>query len=108
MDRGKRDIARAEGWLVRLGGGMKRSMAAVWIIVGAMFVAAALMWAAHSSPVPPGAERAPKPISKPQADRIAAPAAPPTAPAGRVEPPIRDDLVIYYLGDFRSHLTPCG
>jgi hypothetical protein len=107
MDRGKRNLARAKRSLARLGGGIKTSMAAVWIIAGAIGVATALMWAAHSSPVPPGARRAPKPTN-PKATTSAAPTAPPTAPAGRVEPPIRADLVVYYHGDFRSNLEPCG
>ena len=97
---------------------IKVGLAAAWVTVGAIAIMLALMWAAHTAPLPRAGKRAQAAKSRPiaaeptaaQATASAAPAPPVGAPAQAAKPeaPIRDDLVIYYLADVQGEIEPCG
>jgi len=100
------------------GAKIKISLAAAWVTAGAIAIMLALMWAAHTAPLPRAGKRAQAAKSRPvaaeptaaHAPASAVPAPPAGAPAQAAKPeaPIRDDLVIYYLADVQGEIEPCG
>jgi hypothetical protein len=85
---------------------MRPTRAAAWIAGCAVVIVLSLIRAAVSSAAPPAQQEARDLATTPQPFIAANPIAAP-APVTRPQPPIRADLVMYYLADVRGNVKPC-